>query len=747
MHQYIWQSMAAALALAAGAMAMTASASSSQSDPDAADLPQDVSLLKDWVELANLDDDISAIPQDLQSLDDLPPEKQEKVDKVVNKLQSNAITNGELAEDVTDMLQAVDVQRLYESLNLDSLPGAAPLLEQLGLNQLVSDSQQRINQLAFLVDVVTFRFETESGGVTRQHFGLLNTPMRLNVDRRFGADVVATFGLTTNGSNGVSLTLKVRRTENAVGRLTGALFGGDGSRSDLPLDVRAVVDIPVDAVIGGTEPPLRVSLGFQSETGIPEKAVLNAEVQDFQNQEALTASANLTTEQPTADLSLVGSVSRENAQTRQFDKLADFGVALSPVPSGFGLDATLGDTLQVDLTTTSPTTPTVTFDAVGQATGQIVVNTLPPALSVFVGGQNGDQVVQYAAEAPIGEILASLEQPEGFDIDAALRDLPREATLNFGDGDAIDIDLGGASIGEIAFTLTDGPPPRNVAADKNGAVLDLTEGLVVGARFEGFQGLSFDTDPNLALDAMIDTPRPVVFDVDLADGSFADVDFSNFPDQVGLSLEQGSSQSDLFGATYTGSETVDNLSVATNLGLDLITANFESLPTRLDLCAAQDSGCTGQTDGNVLDASLDADAAMTIRDAFFCLAGDCANPSEYFQLSPLTFQTLELSANLGQSCINVPFVGEQCLGEGSAGQIFINTDNAPLSGDIDADLGDTEVYVDGSLQAQNRRLEYSALDAQFDRSGSMSCNPLNIDVITGGTNIGDFIDPADLLCN
>lgn len=736
------------LAIAAAPALFAAGTAMAQADDQpvvAADieLPPELNWLADLIEVANLAEVMPALPADAESIEDLPAETRAELDALQLRLQSNSLTNGEVAEQVTDLLQAVDVQQLYDDLPLDSLPGSRPLVEQLGLDGLIAESQQGLNTLGFLVDVITFRFETVSDGVTRQHFGLLNTPMRLNVDRNFGADVVATFSLRPDGDGGLGLTFDVKRTENLIRGLFGVVLGSR-PQPPLPLDIRAVVDIPVDALVGGTEPPLRVSFGFNSDTGIPERATLDAAVQNATSGGALNAQANLTTDSPNDDLALVGSVSREQAETREFVELVRFGVDLSPVPASFGLAADLADDLNVSLTSSTPTTPTVTFDAADQASGEIVVDALPTSLDLFLGADDGNQVVQYSAGGPIGAILASLNLEDGLDITASLQDLPDAATLDFGDGSAIDIDLGGAEIGEIAFTLTDGPEPRNVATGNNGAVLDTTEGLVAGARFQGFRGLTFATDPALGLTAMIDTPTPVVFDVDMADGGYADVEFSNFPSEVSLSL----ADAELLDVSYAANEPVDNLSVLTNLGLDMITAEFENLPTLLELCVAQGAAsCTGATGGNVVDASLEADGELTIRDAFFCLAGDCTNPSEFVQLSPLTFTRLALSGNTGESCIDVIFIGEQCLGNGSAGQFFIDTDNAPVAGDIDADLGDTEVYVDGQFQAQNRRLDYSVLEGDFDRSGSMICNPLNIDVITGGTNIGDFgLDPADLLC-
>lgn len=738
------------LSLAIGSAATQAVAVDAQAAPQ---LPQDLSLLEDFIELNNLEALFPDVPADAESPSDLTPEARAQFDRLLATLQSNAFTNGHVAERVTDGLQLLDVQKIYDALNLNALPGAEPLLDQLGINDLVSGSNQGINGLAFLVDVITFRFQTISEGVTRTHFGLLNTPMPLDVDRRLGADVIATFGLRRAASGDLALQMKVKRKKSLLGGLTRGLFGRPAQPRDLPLDVRAVVDIPVDALIGGTQPPLRVSLGFKSGSGFPNQANLNASLSNFQGDEDLAATLNLASVKANADLSLVGSVSQESAETREFLPLAEFGVDLAPVPTEFGLNAVLGNDLNVALTSSSPTTPVIRFDAPGQASGQLVIQNLPSALNVLVGTQDEDQVVQYKASAPLDAILADLSINDGLDITAELRQLPDAATLNFGNGSAIDIDLGGAEIGEIAFTLTDGPAPRNVGEGINGAVLDMTDGLVAGARFNGFGGLTFNTDPNLSLAANIDTPLPVVFDVDLQDGGFADVDFSNFPTQVTLSLDQGDAS--LFGGSYTASEAVDNLSIATNLGLDLITANFEGLPMRLDLCAAQGNTCTGQTGGNVIDASLDASGPLTLN-GFFCLQGDCANPEQFVQFAPLAFQKLELSADVQASEIDL-FFFDIDLPEGAAGQFFINTDNAPLSGDIDADLGDTEVYITGNLRANNRRLDYDAGSFDIDTSGSLICTPLEIEVIIDGINIKDIdddlavdiidLDADELLCS
>ena len=713
------------------------------------DLPPELAVLKDLVGIAELGMLIPQIPEDIDSPEDLDDATRAQLDAIRGRLQSNAITNGELAGAVTNLLGSIDVEALSNGI-AQKIPGGESLLAGTGLAGLIGNTQQGIDTLALLAEVATIRFVTESNGIERSHFGLLNTPMLLDVDHRLGADVIATLRFAQNDDGSLGLELEVKRNKEVLRRTVGGLLGGlsggrlgDSELADLPLDIRAVIDVPVAALTGGSAAPLQVELGFVSASGIPHNSLLEASIADVAGGDEAAASIALSTEEPTADFALVGSVGEENAETLAIDTLVDFSVALAPVPETLTLDARLGENLDLALTTSTPTTPTVAFDVAGKASGELTIDQLPPSLAIFIGEDEGSQRVSYQADAAIGELLAELSIVAGFDIEAALRQLPPAADLDFGDGSGIDIDLGGAQIGEIAFTLTDGPAPRNVGEGLNGAVLDLREGLMVGARFEGFQGLAFATDPSLGLDAQIVTDKPVIFDVDLDDGSFADVDFSGFPETVSLALDD----SELLDVQYDASAAVDSLAISTNLGMPGLTASIAPMPGSLALCAAQDSnGCTGATAGNVIDASLDASEAITI-DAFFCLAGNCAAPSQFVELAPLSFETLDLSANIEDSVINIPFIGEQRL-ENGKGQIFINTDDRPLEGDIFADLDGTEVAIVGNLRASNRQVNFDALRASINRSGQMSCNPLSVDVVVDGFAINSipFVNLRDFLC-
>lgn len=716
------------------------------------ELPPELSWLADLVGIAQIEDLIEGtpeIPDDLESPEDLDEATREQLAAVRTALQSNSITNGDLAAAVADLLDRVDVEALSNGI-AEKIPGGEPLLADTGLGQLVGNTQQGLDTLALLTQVATFRFVTESEGVTRTHGGVLNTPVPLDVDNRLGPDVFATLRFAQQDDGSLGLELEVKRNEEVVRRTVGGLFGGltggrigSGELKDLPLDIRAVVDVPVAALTGGSAAPLEVEFGFASESGIPDKSLLEASIAEIASGDAAAASIALTTENANSDLSLVGSVGEQNAETLAVDPIVDFSVALAPVPKRLALDAALGGDLDVALTTSEPTTPVVAFDVPGSAAGELTIRQLPPALDIFVGEDDGNQVVSYQAEAPIEELLAELTIVEGFAIDAALRQLPPAADLDFGDGTGIDIDLGGAQIGEIAFTLTDGPDPRNVGENLNGAVLDLREGLMVGARFNGFGGLAFDTDPSLGLNAQIDTDKPVIFDVDLEDGSFADVDFASFPDDVALALDD----SQLFDVSYEASRTVDSLAISTDLGLPSLNATIAPLSRSLSLCAAQDSnGCTGATGGNVIDASLESSESLTI-DAFFCLAGDCNNPTQFAQLAPLTFETLDLSANIEDSVRDTIF-GEIRIDNG-AGQIFVNTDGRPLSGDILADLDGTEVSIVGNLRATNRQVNFDAVRANINTNGQMICNPLDVEVIVDGFDVNSipFVELRDFLCS
>lgn len=743
-----------ALALATG-LIFSGGLSTAHAAPNGSDLdlPPELSWLEDAAGLAELEEliqDVPEIPEDLESLELLDDDTRAQLDAVRAELQSNAITNGELASAVTDLLDSVDIEALSATLT-ENIPGSEPLLADTGLDQLIGDTQQGLDMLSLLAQVATFRFVTESEGVTRTHGGLLNTPIPLDVDNRLGPDVFATLRFTQQNDGSLGLELEVKRNKEVVRRTVGGLLGGltggllgSGELRDIPLDVRAVVDIPVAALTGGSAAPLEVQLGFASASGIPDNSLLKANIADVADSDQAAASLTLTTDNPKADFALVGHVGEQNAQTLAIDPIVDFSVALAPVPKRLTLDAVLGGNLDVALTTSAPTTPVVAFDVPGSATGKLTINQLPPMLNIFVGDDAGSQTVSYQADAAIDELLAELAIEDGFDIDATLRELPPGADIGFGDGTGIDIDLGGAQIGEIAFTLTDGPEPRNVAMDVNGAVVDMRGGQVVGARFEGFQGLTFDTDPSLGLEAQIVTDKRVIFDIDLEDGSFADIDFDGFPDDVSLALDD----SQLFDVNYQASQAVDSLAISTDLGMPGLNAMIAPLPQSLSLCAAQNSnGCTGATGGNVLDASLEASEALTLN-AFFCLAGDCNNPTEFAQLDPLTFETLDLSANIEDSVLDLGFLGEIRIDSG-AGEIFINTDDRPMSGDIHADLDGTEVSIVGNLRATNRLVDFDAARASVDTSGQMICNPLSVDVIVDGFDINSipFVELRDFLCS
>jgi hypothetical protein len=716
-------------------------------------LPAELSVLSDIIQLLNLESRVPELPEDAESIADLPPALQAEVQGLVAELQQNALVNGEFADFVTALLQRVNVQTLTERLGAGPLFSELPLIERLGLNTLPADAQQGLSSLVFLLDILTFRFETESNGIRRTHAALLNTPVPLNVDGGLLPDVVALLRVQPAANGRLELVLDVRRSTDGLAQAVGGLLGRLTNQainvdtfnfgSDLPLTITAVVDVPLSSFTGGAEPPLRVRFGFASDSGIPNRATLTATVDNAASGEALAANVRLETARPTEAFSLIAAVSQNNVQTGQAEPQFDFALDLSPVPQRFDVAAALGQNLDVLITSSIPTTPALRFAVADSVDGSLRVAELPRRLGLFLGEVEGDQVLRFDADAAIGELLAAVNLADGFDITAALRELPPAASLNLGDGSGINLDLGGARIGEIAFTLTDGPAPRNVPEGIDGAVVDLSEGLVVGGRFKGFEGLSFVSEPSLALSAQLDTDRAVQFDVQLEDGSFAQLDFSSFPRQLNLALDD----SGLFGVTYQGSETIDTVSIVTDLGLDLVTALIEPMPLSLSLCADQNAnGCTGRTGGNVIDASFLANQPLTLN-AFICLEGDCAAPSQFVRLEPLSFERFQLSANVGQGCINIPFLGQQCLGNGSAGNFFINTDARPLAGSIEADLGSTEVRLNGGLAASNRTLNYNAARLQFNRAGSMQCDNLRIDVIVGGTNISQFLDPADLLCN
>lgn len=749
----------AAIALAFGGLG-TAAADDAPTDVDlqlgpvetelTLDLPPELSILEDLLGIANLLQLIPEIPENIDSPEDLDEATRAQLAALQAELQSNAITNGDLANAVAELLGRLDIEGLSDAVAA-RIPGAEPLLAGTGLDDLVGNTQQGINTLALLAQVATFRFVTESDGITRTHGGLLNTPIPLDVDDRIGPDVYATLRFAQNSDGSLGLELEVKRNKEVVRRTVGGLFGrlsggrlGSGELADLPLDIRAVVDVPVAALTGGSSAPLEIAFGIASADKIPDRTVISASLADIAAGDAAAANVTITTEAPGEALALVGSVGEENAETLAIDPLVDFSVALAPVPDTLALDATLGGDLEVTLSTSDPTTPVVAFDVIDEASGLLTIDQLPPTLGLFVGGDEGSQVVRYAADGPIDALLAELDIVDGFAIDAALRELPPAADIDFGDGTALAIDLGDAEIGEIAFTLTDGPDPRNVPADSNGAVLDLREGLMVGARFNGFRSLAFATEPSLGLTAGIDTDRPVLFDVNLEDGSFADIDFAGFPSTLSLALDD----SQLFDVQYTASETVAGLAISTDLGLPGLMANIAPVPQSLALCADQGgSSCTGATGGNVIDASLDASEAITI-DAFFCLAGDRNSPTEFVQLAPLSFEALDLSANIEDSVINIPFIGEQRL-ENGAGQIFVNTDDRPLSGDIFADLDGTEVSIVGNLRATNRMVTFDALRASLNTNGQMLCDPLDVDVIIDGFAVNSipFVNLRNFLCS
>lgn len=661
-------------------------------------------------------------------------------EEAVKGLQSNPITNGTLGNAIKEVLNALDMHAFLEEARAFESPDPAAAVRS-ELEPLLTLLASGANLVTTLTSVLFFDFVTESDGVVRTHRGILNLPIPLDVDGRIGPDVLATLSLLPQLDGSAALTLRVTRIIPNTSPFAGLLS------QPLPLDIRARIRIPASNLTGEDDPNLRVDLGFVSTTDMPSSTdielALNAGLSAGTDPAVMV---DWNTRQPGSDLALVVDALRQNAATGAFEKVFGLSLANAPVPAQITFDLTLGELLEFAATSSAPTNTRISADVPGSLTANLDISSLPSTLNASFGNEDGGFVIQYLAATAIESLSAKVQLDAGQKLDLRLLDIPNQLNARLADprsqdGRSINVNFGGQSIGEIAFTLVDGAVPRPVAQNTNGFILNALQGLSVGARLEGFTSLTAVLAESLDARVRIRSAKLLVIDLDLAGGTQLDLSMSNIPESLAAQLTTGQG----FDAYFESSSLVNDLSLAARFGATRITSSLVPLPQRVDFClATASSRCTGATAGSVVDTALSTSTPFQLT-LNLCLSDCISGGGNTVTLNPLRAQNLALSIDIqdaNRPLTTIPF---------GRGNFWLSTAGRPVEIDADARLGPASLSFDFLGSATNRRVRYDLgpLIPQFNRSGQISCDRFNFDLRVAGVNIGNLIQPGlrGLFCN
>jgi hypothetical protein len=723
-----------------------------------ADLGPLDAIVENLDELQQMQDILSQLPP-LPSdavLDELDAITRAQVDDLLNNqlfdlMQQNALTNGELADQVEALLRQVDLQPVIDGVQ-GIIPANLPLGLHALLTPLLDGAQSGVNFATLLVDFAIFRFVTESDGVKRTHLGILNVPMPLDVDSRLGPDVVATFSIVPLQGGSFTIQMKVTRPLQPLGGLP--LLGSVVAR-DLPLDIRTQIDIPLAAFTGSDDPTMRIELGFASNSNMPTSTSLALPVNlNLIGGGSPELAVEWSTQGSDADLALVLDVKQQNPLTGEFDKQVGLALANSPVVESFALGLVAGPaTTQFSARASRDTTLSLNLDIPHTAQVGVTIDQLPRQIDATLGAGE----ISYLAGAAIANLLVDVDLAQGLAMNAALRDLPDAIAIDFagltgGDGSEIAIDFDDQSIGAIEFTLSDGPDAGDLLAgleDANGLLADLTEGLKIGARLEGFSGLQASLGDPLSLGVQIRTALPFLLDAAIAPDTGARIAvrtaLSNIPDDIGVSLEFGN----LIDASFFASAPVDLITLDALLDRKTITATLQPLPAEMRLCATQDSNrCTGRTPGTLIDAGFTASERLNFT-AEACLeeSGCLLGRGDALSVPKLSFQTFEVSGHTRDTKlagVTIPH---------GAGQFAINTDAQQVEATVFGRFSNIQLIFDFLGAALNLDLRYNAGTPTnlVTQSGGISCTKFDLNVAVGNLIVIQngklaFLDLKKIFC-
>lgn len=668
------------------------------------------------------------------------------VEQVSVGLQNNPVTNGTLATAVRQALQHLELSPLLTRFGATQMPDPAAVVRSK-LKPLVNLFASGADPVTTLTQVLIFDFATVSDGVVRTHKGILNVPIPLDVDSQLGPDVIATLSLLPKLDGGATLTMRVNRVlPNAAPFST--LVG-----KSLPLDIRARILVPVSNLSGQNDPNLRVDLGFVSTSSIASSTDIELAFNPGQSGGAAPAlGVTWNTRQPGSDLSLVVDGLQQNAATGSFDKLFGLTLANAPVPDTVSFDLTLGQLLDFVATTSAPTSSRLMVDVPGNLAANLAIGSLPSSLNITLGNDGEGFLVRYLAASAIPSLTANLQLAAGPKLDLSLLDIPNQLNARIrdprtSDGGSINVNFGGQSIGEIAFTLVDGDVPRPVGENTNGFILDSRRGLTVGARLQGFRSLVAVLTELIYTKVEISTGRPFFMELYRPVGERLNVSLSNIPSIVTVQATRAGQGLDL---NLQSSSQVSDLGLNARFGGNQFTASLAPLPPRVDICLAIDNNrCTGATPGSVIDASLSTSIPFRLGlDA--CLDCFSDNPAT-FVLNPLRAQNLALSIDIQDG------VGPIRTTPYGKGNIWFSSANWPIEIVADARfdpanrLPPISLNFDFQGSANNRRVTYDLgpVIPRFNRSGDITCNRTIFDLRVGSVDIGGLIERVlgKLLCN
>jgi hypothetical protein len=711
-------------------------------------------VVGDLAELQQMQDILSQLPPLPTDavFEDLDAITQAQVDDLLNNqlfdlMQDNALTNGALADQVESLLRQVDLQPV-----VDGLQGIIPADLPGGINGLLTPlldgAQTGVNFATLLLDFAIFRFVTESGGIERSHVGILNVPMPLDVDSRLGPDVVALFSIVPLQGGSFTIQMKVSRPLQPLGALP--LLGAVISRN-LPLDIRTQIDIPLAAFTGSDDPTMRIELGFASTTNMPTSTALAFPVNlNLIGGGSPELAVEWTTQGAAGDLALVLDVKQQNATTGGFDKLVGLALANAPVVERFALGLVADPaTTQFSARASRDTALSLDLEVPDTAQVGVTIDQLPRQIDASLGAGS----ISYLAGAAIANLLVEVELAQGLAMNAALRDLPDAIAVDFaglteGDGSEIAINFDDQSIGAIEFTLTDGADVSDLLAgldNANGLLADLTQGVQIGARLEGFSGLQASLGEPLSLGVQIRTALPFLVDAATDTGFAVKTALSNIPDDIGISLDL----SDLIDANFFASAPVDLITLDAFLDQKTVAATLEPLPAAMRLCATQGSNrCTGKTPGSVIDAGFTASERLNLT-ARVCLEdGGCDGlRDDRLDVPNLSFQTFEVSAHTRDTKLaGIPIPH-------GAGQFAINTDAQDVEATVRGKFSNIQIIFDFLGAALNFDLRYNAGTPTnlFSGSGGIRCTEFDLNVAVGNLIVIQdgklaFLDLKKILC-
>jgi hypothetical protein len=508
----------------------------------------------------------------------------------------------------------------------------------------------------------------------------------------------------------------------------------DISRVLLVPPMNALIEIIVTPEAGK---PRRVAVGYDARrSGTPRAFTATATLADAFSRMTTVIS----TTEPGASLDLIGQTWTTNKFGGQ-DRIGG-SLRMTPVPSTFIADIAQPIVPTADISKVSTlltarlSTPVpVVLDGTLRMYGTfdkrdmtVHVDRLPAsqpgvpsvALSLLGTGASGlDRRVEYAASGPIRDIWMSLSAVAGSPLAgpvrqafAQIRDLPARFAVDIaGDSSRVSFEsAGGAAVGSIDVTLTNGVAVTPLPAGTDGFTLTMRPGIfTVAARISGLRGFRFVRAEGCraataqtprctdATNVIVDTVTGRPFRAEVLTRSTKDEyvtgTLDSLPRHLDIRLEErklvfvspvGGTISPIPEQTVVSvvatPQTSGGLRVATNAGArELLDARANPVPTGARFCLnTQTNGCAGVSSGASFSVAVNPPVTVNVVDC--TRLADCSVGSQapWMRLTDVRIQRLD--GQIIDSYI-------ESTGYTTKG-IFLDTLGLGLSGAVDISRGE-----------------------------------------------------------